>query len=179
MRYTGSMKPGIQPESMLKGRMAESLCEEMLRAAGNQVYRFGYESVIQNLAQMERNFDGQAEVGKRIRAIPDLIVIDKKGVPAFVEVKFRRDPKSEPFDDLIEKLEDVEKYWQATIIFVNAVEKPYFRVAHPPYFKNFSLPKRGIALEPLIDEKEWHVTAELYEEYEQLVEKYLRTVPSH
>lgn len=161
---------------MLKGRMAESMCEEMLRAAGNQVYRFGYEAVLQNLTQIERHFDGHAGIGKRIRAIPDFIVIDKKGIPSFVEVKFRRDPKTEPFDDLIEKLEDVEKYWDATIIFVNAVEQPYFRVAHPPYFKTFSNPKRGLVLEPLVDEAQWHVTPELVDTYEQLVEKYLTPV---
>lgn len=161
---------------MLKGRMAEALCEEMLRAAGNQVYRFGYEAVLQNLSQLDRNFDGSTAVGERIRAIPDLIVIDKAGNPLFVEVKFRADPRSQPFDDLIEKLERVEQYWDALIIFVNAVEKPYFRVSRPPYFKNFSIPKRGFAFEPLIDEKQWGITPELYDKYEALVEKYLMPV---
>lgn len=163
----------IYPESMLKGRMAETLFEEMLRAAGNQVYRFGYEAVLQNLSQFERHFNGSTPVGERIRAIPDFIVIDRAGVPAFVEVKFRMDPLAAPHDNTIDTLERVEKYWDALIVFVNAVEKPYFRIARPPYFKNFSIPKRGFALEPLTGETQWGITPEMYEEYERLVEKYL------
>ena len=44
----------MNPESILKGRMAESLVSEILREAGNQVYRFGYESTLQNLTQVEK-----------------------------------------------------------------------------------------------------------------------------
>lgn len=40
----------MNPENILKGRMAESLTEELLRESGNQVYRLGYESILQNLS---------------------------------------------------------------------------------------------------------------------------------
>ncbi len=163
-------------EAMLKGRMAETLCEEMLRAAGNAVYRFGYESVLQNLTQMEAHFDAHTNVSERIRAIPDFIVINRTGKPQFVEVKFRWDPLKELHDNTIDILERVEKYWDATMIFVNAVEKPYFRVSRPPYFKTFSQPKRGLVLTPLIDEADWQISPELYQEYEDLVEKYITPV---
>lgn len=175
MRYTGGMT-FIHPESMLKGRMAEALCEEMLRAAGNQVYRFGYEAVLQNLTQMEKHFDGNTAVGERIRAIPDFLVIDSAGKPTFVEVKFRADPLSELHDNTIDTLERVEKYWDALIIFVNAVEKPYFRITRPPYFKTFSQPKRGLVFEPLQETKDWGIDAQMYAEFEALVEKYLAPV---
>jgi len=33
----------MEPENILKGRMAESLVEELLKKCGNKVYRFGYE----------------------------------------------------------------------------------------------------------------------------------------
>jgi len=160
-------------EAMLKGRMAETLCEELLRAAGNSVYRFGYESVLQNLTQLEGKFDITTSVSERIRAIPDFIVIDTAGKPQFVEVKFRWDPLAELHDNTIDILERVEKYWDATMIFVNAVEKPYFRISRPPYFKTFSQPKRGLVLTPLSEEKDWNIRGELYEEYEALVEKYI------
>lgn len=178
MRYTAPMNHSDQKngnhraENMLKGRMAESLVEEMLKRSGNTVYRFGYESVIQNLSQLESHFDRHTEVGERIRAIPDYVVIDKKGTPSFAEVKFRAEPR-DLYDETIESLERVEKYWNALIVFVNCVEKPYFRISRPPYFKTISQPKRGLNFEPLTDVKEWGISDETYAEYEQLVEKYL------
>jgi hypothetical protein len=67
----------MNPENMLKGRIAETLIEELLRQSGNIVYRFGYEAIVQNLVQLEESFDRNSEVGERIRVIPDFIVIDK------------------------------------------------------------------------------------------------------
>lgn len=160
-------------ESMLKGRMAETLVEELLKRCGNTVYRFGYEAVLQNLVQLESGFDRHTEVSERLRAIPDLIVLDSKGVPSFVEVKFRWDPDLPPHDNDIDLLERVEKYWNPQMIFVNCVEKPYFRVARAPYFKNPSQPKRGLELEPLASVSGWNIKNEVYQEYEALVEKYL------
>jgi len=86
----------MNPESMLKGRMAETLTEELLRQSGNAVYRFGYEAIVQNLAQLANSFDRYSEVGERIRAIPDFIIVDKNGKPDFVEVKFRWKQKDAP-----------------------------------------------------------------------------------
>ena len=160
-------------ENMLKGRMAETLVDEMLKASGNMVYRFGYEAVLQNLTQIESAFDRESEVGERLRAIPDFVVMDKAGAPTLVEVKFRRDPMDSPHDETIERLERVEKYWNALIVFVNCVEKPYFRICKPPYFKNFSQPKRGLVFEPLTSVAQWNIPGDVYDEYEALVEKYL------
>jgi hypothetical protein len=163
----------MNPESMLKGRMAETLVEEMLKKSGNVVYRFGYEAIVQNLVQLESSFDRYGEVGQRLRAIPDFVVLDKKGKPNFVEVKFRWSPTAELYEETIESLERVEKYWNSQIVFVNCVEKPFFRICRPPYFKNFSQPKRGLVFEPLMSEKDWNIGEKTYEEYEALVEKYL------
>jgi hypothetical protein len=160
-------------ENMLKGRMAETLVDEMLKRSDNLVYRFGYEAVLQNLAQIEKHFDRDSDMAQRLRAIPDFVVMDENGMPSFVEVKFRRDPLDSLHDETIERLERVEKYWNASIIFVNSVEKPYFRICKPPYFKNFSQPKRGLVFEPLTSMAQWNISADVYNEYEALVEKYL------
>ena len=40
-------------EGILKGRMAETLIEELLKKSGNTVYRFGYEAIMQNLTQLQ------------------------------------------------------------------------------------------------------------------------------
>ena len=158
----------MNPESILKGRMAESLVSEMLREAGNQVYRFGYESTLGNLTQVAKVFDGNTEIGEKIRSIPDLLVINKKGEPFFVEVKFRwnRDWHKNDYD----MLKKLESFWKPTIIFVNCYSKPYFLLTKPPYY-NRSLKKlSGIPLERAyyLD-----MTPSLVGKYDALVKKYL------
>ena len=54
----------FHPEHMLKGRMAESMVEELLKKSDNVVYRFGYEAIIQNLTQIKRNFDSRSDTGE-------------------------------------------------------------------------------------------------------------------
>lgn len=154
---------------MLKGRMAETLFEELMRQSGNIVYRFGYEAIVQNLTQLEEKFDRYSEVGERIRAIPDFIVIDRKGRPEFVEVKFRWKPDNELHAESVKILEHVAKYWNAKVVFVNCWEQPYFRICEPPYFDN----NKRLLTRPLLEEKEWKIDKKIYEEYEELVHKYL------
>ncbi len=158
-------------ESMLKGRMAETLIEELLKQSGNIVYRFGYEAIVQNLTQLEEKFDRYSEVGERIRAIPDFIVLDKSGKPEFVEVKFRWRPELDRAQKERElaMLARIEKFWKAKIIFVNCWEPPFFRMANPPY-----IDKNGnLILTPLLDEKNWKIDKKIYEELENLVHRYL------
>lgn len=157
----------MNPESMLKGRMAETLVEELLRQSGNIVYRFGYEALAQNLTQLEEKFDRYSEVGEKVRTIPDFIVIDKKGKPIFVEVKFRWKP--ELHRDDFEKLEKIDKLWSPKLIFVNCWEQPYFRVADPPYLNK----DKKLISKPLLEESDWKIDKKIYTEYEELVHKYL------
>ncbi|MBI3627959.1 MAG: hypothetical protein HY220_04440 [Candidatus Sungbacteria bacterium] len=157
----------MNPESMLKGRMAETLFEELMRQSGNIVYRFGYEAIVQNLVQLEEKFDRYNEVGERIRAIPDFIVLDKSGKPEFVEVKFRWDSKSGNADP--ERLVILQKYWGAKLVVVNCWQQPYFRIAESPYLDN----KKQFVLNPLMEVKNWKIKQEVYWEFENLVHKYL------
>lgn len=157
----------MNPESMLKGRMAETLFEELMRQSGNIVYRFGYEAIVQNLTQLEEKFDRYSEVGELIRAIPDFIVVDKKGKPELVEVKFRWKPELHPSD--YEMLDTIHKFWNASVLLVNCWEQPYFRIAAPPYFDK----NKKFAAHPLIDKIDWKIDKKLYETYEELVCRYL------
>lgn len=156
----------MDPENILKGRMAETLVEELLKKSGNKVYRFGYEAIVQNLVQLDQEFDKQSDVGKRIRVIPDFIVLSKKGNPVFVEVKFRKD--FELYGSDRERLIMVSKFWEAKVIFVTRTRRPYFRICYPPYCddKNFLIWK------PLIEESEWKIDKRIYENYEELVHRY-------
>lgn len=149
--------------------MAETLFEKLMRQSGNIVYRFWYEAIVQNLTQLEERFDRYSEVGERIRAIPDFIVIDRKGKPEFVEVKFRWKPDNELHTESIKILEHVAKYWNARVVFINCWEQPYFRICEPPYFDS----DKKLVAHPLLEEKEWKIEKRLYDEYEELVHKYL------
>ncbi|MDO8482397.1 MAG: hypothetical protein Q7S86_01100 [bacterium] len=154
------------PEGMLKGRMAETLVEELLKKSGNTVYRFGYEAIMQNLVQIKKSFDLHSDAGERIRAIPDFIVIAENGDPVFVEVKYRWDGKLHENDRV--RLERIGAFWKARIIFVNNSKKPFFQISNPPYIKNGDLDCR-----PLLEEKSWKINQEVYAEFEALVKKYL------
>jgi hypothetical protein len=84
----------VDPANIIKGRIAEAIIEELLRASGNKVYRFGYESTLQNLVQTSSEFDRKTKNGQRVSSMPDFIVINADGSPFFVEVKFRSDPNN-------------------------------------------------------------------------------------
>jgi len=142
--------------------------EELLKNSGNIVYRFGYEAIVQNLVQLEGSFDRNSEVGERIRAIPDFIVIDKEGNPSFLEVKFRWKLELDAKKDYL-RLERIHKFWNAQILFVNCWEQPYFRISEPPY-----VDKKGkLITKPLLDEKRWKIDKTAYNECEELVHRYL------
>jgi len=158
----------FDPESMLKGRIAETLVEDLLKQSGNVVYRFGYEAILQNLTQIQQDFARHSDAGERIRAIPDFIVIDLNKNPIFLEVKFRWD--GNPHEDDKIRLERISEFWNAKIIFVNRKEKPYFRISSPPY-----LGKDGLIIyKPLIEETCFKIDEGAYDKFENLVEKYLK-----
>lgn len=159
----------MNPESILKGRMAEALVSEILREAGNQVYNFGYEAVLQNLTQVDKVFDRHSEIGRKIRDIPDLLVINKKGEPFFVEVKFRWHQDWHEND--FEMLGRLNKFWQPIIIFVNCYSKPYFLVVKPPYCNRRTKKLSGWPIEKT---DYFNISKKAVEKYDVLVEKYLK-----
>jgi len=161
------IQKNFNPESMLKGRMAETLVEDLLKQSENVVYRFGYEAILQNLTQIRQNFLRYSDVGKRIRTIPDFIVIDSEGNPVFLEVKFRWNGRIRKSDE--SRFNSISEFWKAKIIIVNRTEKPYFRVVTPPYFDKDGL----LEGKPLIEENFWKIDKAIYDEFETLVEKYL------
>lgn len=157
-------------ENLLKGRMAETLVDELLRSAGNKVYRFGYEAVIQNLTQIEPVFDRRSEVGQQISSIPDFLVLNTFGQPFFVEVKFRSDPQW--WD--IRMLKIIEKFWKAKVILVT-LKKPYFRLVQPPYFDE----RRELLFGNLAEDKDLNITSEDLERFGPLVERYFLKRAKH
>ena len=155
------------PEKMLKGRVAETMIEELLKKSGNTVYRFGYEAIMQNLTQIKKNFDVHSDAGEKIRAIPDFIVIDVRGNPVFLEVKYRWNGLLH--DDDLARLKKIGSFWSAKIIFVNCLKQPFFQISSPPYVDE----NEKLIAKPLLRETSWKIDPAIYKEVEALVLKYL------
>jgi len=154
----------MKPENMLKGRMAESLVEELLKQCDNKVYRFGYEAILQDLTQLEKAFDREGEVGQRISSIPDFIVVNQKKI-LFVEVKFRTDLTVYLED--IRRMDLVEKFWKAKIILLTT-QQPYFRVSNSPYLNK----EQEWNWIPLKEDPDFEISDDILKQFNELVEKY-------
>jgi len=151
-------------ENAIKGRIAEAIVEELLRACGNQVYRFGYESILQNLVQNGSRFDRHTANGEQLRSIPDFVVITDAGQSFFVEVKFRADPAWLIKSPLLKPLRE---YWMAKLILVTTA-KPHFRVVDPQ-----SLFQDQFSFEGLENDPDLGVTARVVNKCERLVVRFL------
>jgi len=151
-------------ENVIKGRIAEALVEELLRACGNQVYRFGYESILQNLIQNGARFDRYSSNGEQLRSIPDFVVVTEEGKSFFVEVKFRSDPAWLAKARLLKQLRE---FWTAKLILVTTTQ-PFFRVVDQQ-----SLLDDEFSFEALERDSDLMVTPRAVQECEKLVTRFL------
>jgi len=89
-----SKKEGNYKEGMIKGRIAETLIEELFLSLGYNVFRYGMENTVPAITKLLQ--DVKSEVADTIRRMPDFVVQHpiRKDV-YFIEVKFR---KSGQFD---------------------------------------------------------------------------------
>lgn len=162
------------PENIIKGKLAESLVEQLLKASGCRVYRLGSEAMLENIVQLEDEFNKDSNLGKKIASIPDFVVMGNREKPVFVEVKYRTDPESLEEELLLEK-ESLEKFWESKIVLVTAKEKPYFRVLTPPYFskeKREGWPIPVINWKPLEKDIDLGCDSKIIKEFEELAKLY-------
>ena len=145
------------PENMIKARIAETIVEEIFRRAGYQVYRFGYESVLQNLVQTKNKIDKQDEVGQVVASMPDLLVV-KEGLPDFIEVKYRKSGKLSPTG---------LKSWAEGRVILVFPFPPYFGISRVEEFK-----KTG-KLYDLDKDRYLPIDKKIIEKFIPLVKKYL------
>lgn len=84
-----SQKDGLFVESMIKGRIAETLIEELFLQLDYSVFRYGMENTIPGVMKLLKGVRG--DVANNIRRMPDFVVQNQKtGEVAFIEVKFRK-----------------------------------------------------------------------------------------
>lgn len=82
-------KPRAFDYRMIKGRIAETLIEQLFLSQNFKVFRYGMENTIPGIMELLRGFN--SGVAKEIRSMPDMVVHnpDTKEV-YFIEVKFRK-----------------------------------------------------------------------------------------
>ena len=152
-------------ERILKARIAETIVSEMLKEAGYFVYRYGYEGLLQSLAQdgLPRMKSGDIEADK-VRSMPDFLVMDKMGDVSFVEVKYREKREDE---ELRERLGRAARYWPEAKVLITYPTEPHFLISSFPVFA-----KMG-KLYLLENDKFIQVPQKLIWEYGKLCKKYL------
>ena len=84
---------------VIKGRIAETITEELFRSLGFQVFSYGMENSIPGIKDLLKGVRG--DVSKNIRQMPDFVVF-KDNEAHFIEVKYRSSGTL--------KLADIEKY---------------------------------------------------------------------
>lgn len=84
---------------VIKGRIAETIVEELFRSLDFQVFSYGMENSIPGIKDLLKGV--KDDVAKNIRQMPDFVVFKDKRAH-FIEVKFRASATL--------KLKDIEKY---------------------------------------------------------------------
>ena len=91
---------------MIKGRIAETLVQELFLSLGYNVFRYGMENTIPGIMELLKGV--RSEVAQEIRRMPDFVMQSPKDKAVyFVEVKFRANeefsfknlPKSYPYEN--------------------------------------------------------------------------------
>jgi hypothetical protein len=84
---------------VIKGRIAETIVEELFRSLDFQVFSYGMENSIPGIKDLLKGVRG--DVAKNIRQMPDFVVF-KDNTAHFIEVKYRASGEL--------KLSDISKY---------------------------------------------------------------------
>lgn len=79
-------KPNNWVFNLIKGRIAETIVEELFLTLGFQVFKYGMENTIPGIMELLKGV--KDEVAQEIKRMPDLVVY-KDGRAHFIEVKFR------------------------------------------------------------------------------------------
>lgn len=95
-----NQKKNSYPENIIKGRIAESLIEELFLAMDYDVFRYGMENTIPGITKLLSQVRG--DVAHEIRRMPDFVVRNRKTNEVFfIEVKFRADGQFDSKDNSI------------------------------------------------------------------------------
>ncbi|MBW2975206.1 hypothetical protein KY366_05805 [Candidatus Woesearchaeota archaeon] len=124
----------------LRGFNAKVLLEHLFKEAGYETYPFGYESLFSRITTGIYREGEQTDTLKRIRSMPDLLVIDnKKKRVNLVEAKFTGFTNTESLIQSKSKIDRYYKYWNDSIIVVIVPTKEY---VYAQYISKLDIPKQ-------------------------------------
>jgi hypothetical protein len=83
-------KPPYISDTIIKGRIAEAIVEDMFVHMGYKVFRYGMENTVPGFAK--RYLPNKGKVAEEVRKMPDFIVV-KDSKTAYIEVKYRTSGK--------------------------------------------------------------------------------------
>lgn len=101
-----SEKEKVYRYGMIKGRIAETLIQELFLSLGYNVFRYGMENTIPGIMELLKGV--RSDVAQEIRRMPDFVMQNPKTKDVyFVEVKFRANgefsikdlPKNYPYEN--------------------------------------------------------------------------------
>ncbi len=109
---------------LVKGRIAETLFEQMLRDAGTfTILAFGYENVLPELANRQRDIQAE-ETMEIIRRAPDFAVINNKTHEVhLIEVKYMMNPNS---TWILRDAKRMYECWRPSYLFLATPEGFFF-----------------------------------------------------
>jgi hypothetical protein len=109
-----SLKDQIaQCSAMLKGRTAEALVEELFKAIGYSVHRYGIENSLPSILHQLGQFRNSPIIEK-VRSLPDFIVTKNDSTAYEIEVKYRENSRF----GIAELLEKYPEYPHVSALFV-------------------------------------------------------------
>lgn len=153
-------------KNLVKGRIAETLFEQMLRDAGCfTILSFGYEQIIPELAHRHNDVKAQ-ETMEIIRRAPDFAVINNDTHDVYlIEVKYLMRPTASTILNDAQRMFDS---WKPSYLFLATPEGFYFDKAG-------DIVKNGGVIQPFTHPK---ISKELQSKYVQLLNDFIISVPS-
>jgi len=106
-------------KNLLRGRIAECIVEQLFKDRGFNIYRFGYEAILQSFTQANGRLQRGNNINNMIRQAPDFIIEDN-GYVNFVEAKFSAEGKYRLKKDY---------FWKDAFILVVSLTEPCFKIA--------------------------------------------------
>ena len=148
--------------NVVKGRIAETLVEEMFKKSGYMVYRFGYEAILENLSQNRRELQ-ESDTLEKIKSIPDFLVVSQNGSVQLIEVKYSGTGNIQK-----SKLNKYAEFWKEARILLVIPNKPHFLIN---YIENFLKTEKMF---PLENDRYTKIDSKIVERFSEVVKQYFK-----
>ncbi len=116
-------------QNMIKGRIAESIVEQIFVEAGFNLYRYGIEHTFPSIMGKIKT-DNSDKTSMQLRRMPDF-VLEKDGKVFFIEVKFRKEVFPKNYKNNNERENIINDYQNYSNV--------YFVVVSPDFIKCITL----------------------------------------